>query len=220
MSYDFNVHHVFTRALFTDGDLVSWLDQALVGGPAVQRDMQGNEIALFTDPAQAAAVQAAIANGNTIFTDAGFGGSPHGVHPGYNGFLTSAFEDLRLNSPNPSAPAIHAELQSQIYNLHRFATQVSLGQARGVSGNADFLNVASSTTDLMAAWNAASLNTTGLSEYIARLGSDASQQPLDPNSNAAREHFADMLHMPTPSAPESHIGRGFGDDVVQGSGRA
>ena len=81
MSFDFNVHHIFTQQLFSRGSLVTWLSQALVGGPAIQRDMLGNEIALFTDPAQAAAVQAAIANGNTLFTDAGIGGSPHGVHP-------------------------------------------------------------------------------------------------------------------------------------------
>ena len=67
------------------------------------------------------AVQAAIANGNTIFTDATFGGSPHGFHPGYNDFLVDAFARLSAAFPNPSDPGIHAELQRVGRNRRAFA---------------------------------------------------------------------------------------------------
>lgn len=70
MSFDFNVHHIFSVKLLSNVVFRNWFNQALAGGPATNLEMLGNKMALYTDPAQAAAVQAAIANANTRFTDA------------------------------------------------------------------------------------------------------------------------------------------------------
>jgi len=73
----FQIHHIFTGELFRS-ELADSLANLLATGPAnITLDMAGNEIALFSNAAQAAAVQAAIAAGSTVHTNGGFGGSQH-----------------------------------------------------------------------------------------------------------------------------------------------
>ncbi|WP_133251511.1 calcium-binding protein [Zavarzinia aquatilis] len=87
-------------------------------------DANGNKIALFTDPAAAAQVLQSYLNGDSRLADAGFGGGlhPSGSHQGYNGFIRE-----QISAIIDDASLGKTQKQNALWNLHEFATRVSMG---------------------------------------------------------------------------------------------
>jgi hypothetical protein len=125
--YDFEIHHIFPEQLYDDTNPIAQQFLSLMASAPVKISfhMNGNKIALYTHPEQAAAIRKAIAAGSRIHIDAGWGGSQYSRDPadrkGYDMFVMNTVAAI------VGSKLSVAEKINEIYALHYFLREVCRG---------------------------------------------------------------------------------------------
>lgn len=119
-AWQFHVHHIFPEKVYD-----TWGSALEAAGFFEQA--KGNKIALFASSEMAGIVRSLINSGDTLYLDAGFGGS---VHPGREiGLSHKAYTDFALARVGQiAATSEPAAQQAQFTKLHSFLSDVSEGR--------------------------------------------------------------------------------------------
>ncbi|PDS74837.1 calcium-binding protein, partial [Rhizobium sp. L43] len=187
--FAFQIHHIFPVELLLDPTIAERL-ASLLAETNFTMDMAGNEIALFSDPQDAAYVRALTGvDGKNIYYESGFGSSLHiGSHPGYTQFLILEIDTILDSSASPQTQL------AKVYKLHFFARQLSQGlvtiegQTLGVMGTTEY------AANLASAYDSWTVTDTSLEAYITGLDRTLTDVGVDHNLQARLDAVTSLIN--------------------------